>query len=78
MSYGNIFYGFGERAFLRDKDGNEYTQEALYLALLLHCSGTARTAENEHEVGRLLNDPNQRNIDETRKIRRSPRKSHRT
>lgn len=60
MSYGHIMYGFGERAFYRDHEGNEYTQEALYLALLLHCSGTKRTVEEEKEVGRLLDDPNQR------------------
>lgn len=60
MSYGHIMYGLGERAFLRDRQGNEYTQEALYLALLLHCSGTSRTDENEKEVGRLLDDPNQK------------------
>lgn len=60
MAYGHIMYGFGERAFLRDKEDNEYTQEALYLALLLHCSGTSRDVENEKEVGRLLDDPNQK------------------
>ena len=60
MTYGHPMYGFGERAFLRDKEGNIYTDEALYLALLLHCSGTARTTDNEKAVGRLLDDPNQK------------------
>ena len=46
-------------AFLRDKYGNEYTGDQLLLALLLHTKGGSRSVDNEREVGRLLDDPNQ-------------------
>jgi hypothetical protein len=52
-------YAFGERAFLRDRYNNEYTHEALYVAMLLHCSVKGgRTEENINEVALLLDDPN--------------------
>lgn len=47
----------GSNAFLRDKRNNEYTEESLYLALLLHCSGTDRDA-GEKEVAEMLDDVN--------------------
>jgi hypothetical protein len=44
---------------MRDNHGNEYTGEQLMLALLLHARGSDRSLDNEREVGRLLDDPNQ-------------------
>lgn len=58
--YVDTFYRVASRAFTRDKHGNEYTGEQLMLALLLHASGTTRSLDNEREVGRLLDDPNQK------------------
>ena len=57
--YVDTFYRVATRAFMRDNYGNEYTGEQLMLALLLHAKGTARSLDNEREVGRLLGDPNQ-------------------
>lgn len=44
-------------AFIRDGD-KFYTNEAVYLACMLHASGTKRTAEAEREVAVLLDDHN--------------------
>lgn len=44
-------------AFIRDKD-KFYTNEAVYLACMLHASGPARTIESEREVAILLDDHN--------------------
>lgn len=57
--YVDTFYRIATRAFMRDKYGNEYSGEQLMLALLLHAKGDARSLDNEREVGRLLDDPNQ-------------------
>jgi hypothetical protein len=46
-------------AFARDKRGNEYSGEALLIAMLLRATGGKRTLDKEREVGRLLDDPNQ-------------------
>lgn len=52
-------YQLGERAFLRDKYDNEYTHEALYVALLLHCSVQGgRNEVSINEVAKMLDDPN--------------------
>lgn len=58
--YVDTFYRVAGRAYMRDKHGNEYSGEQLMLALLLHAKGSSRTLDNEHEVGRLLDDPNQK------------------
>lgn len=55
--YVNTFYRVATRAYMRDRFGNEYTDEQLMLALLLHCKGS-RTMEAEKEVAELLDDPN--------------------
>lgn len=57
--YVDTFYRVSTRAFMRDKYGNEYTDEQLMLALLLHCSGV-RSLDAEREVGAMLDDPNQK------------------
>ena len=59
VRYVDTFYRFASRAFMRDNHGNEYTGEQLMLALLLHARGSDRSLDNEREVGRLLDDPNQ-------------------
>ena len=46
-----------ETAYLRDKTETVYTGEALVLACLFHAKGK-RTAENEEELARILDDPN--------------------
>lgn len=54
----NDFNSFASKAYLRDGD-TEHTGEALYVALLLHASGTGgRTAKNEREIAAMLDDPN--------------------
>lgn len=58
MKGANSFTSVAAKAFMRDKHGNEYTDEALFLAILLHCSGGDRSEENEKEVAGLLDDPN--------------------
>lgn len=58
--YVDTFYRVATRAFMRDRHGNEYEGEQLMLALLLHAKGTGRSLDNEREVGRLLDDPNQK------------------
>lgn len=59
VRYVDTFYRVASRAFMRDNHGNEYTGEQLMLALLLHARGSDRSLDNEREVGRLLDDPNQ-------------------
>jgi hypothetical protein len=58
--YTDPSYRIATNAFMRDRHGNEYTGEQLLLALLLHAKGTGRSLDNEREVGRLLDDPNQK------------------
>jgi len=58
--YVDTFYRVSTRAFMRDNHENEYTGEQLMLALLLHCSGGARSLDAEREVGAMLDDPNQK------------------
>ncbi len=58
MKNTNSFTSVAAKAFMRDKENNEYTGEALFLAILLHCSGTDRSAEAEREVAELLDDVN--------------------
>ena len=53
----NSFTSVAAKAFMRDKNGNEYTGEALFLAILLHCSGSDR-AVGEKEVAEMLDDVN--------------------
>ena len=49
-----------ENAFIRDKSNNEYTNEALYMATILHAAGGERTETSEREVARLMDDINER------------------
>jgi hypothetical protein len=58
MKNANSFSSVAAKAFARDKSGNEYTGEALFMALLLHCSGGDRTVENEKQVAEMLDDVN--------------------
>jgi hypothetical protein len=58
--YVDTFYRIASRAWMRDNAGNIYSGEQLMLALLLHAKGK-RSKEQEEFVGRLLDDPNQRN-----------------
>lgn len=44
-------------AFIRDRD-KFYTNEAVYLACMLHTKGKSRTPEAETEVAKLLDDHN--------------------
>jgi len=67
VKYVDTFYRIASRAFMRDHYGNEYTGEQLMLALLLHARGTDRSLDNEREVGRLLDDPNQQRPKRTNK-----------
>lgn len=54
----NDFNSFASKAYLRDGD-SEHTGEALYVALLLHASGSGgRTPKNEREIAAMLDDPN--------------------
>lgn len=46
-------------ALLRDKSDNEYREDALYMALILHSAGGERTDEGEREVAHLLDDINE-------------------
>jgi len=48
----------GSSALLRDKHGNEYSEEAMLLALLLKAKGKQRGSEEEEDIRKLLNDPN--------------------
>lgn len=48
---------FASMAFMRDGD-KFYTNEAVYLACMLHASGGSRTEQKEEEVAKLLDDPN--------------------
>jgi len=48
----------GSAALLRDKHGNEYSEEAMLLALLLKAKGNERGSEEEDGIRRLLDDPN--------------------
>lgn len=48
-----------ERAFLYDSEGNEYTGEALYMALLLKATaGGERNEKSERELAKMLDDQN--------------------
>lgn len=58
MKNANSFSSVAAKAFARDKHGNEYTGEALFMAILLHCSGGDRTAENERQIAEMLDDVN--------------------
>lgn len=58
MKNASSFSSVAAKAFARDKHGNEYTGEALFMAILLHCSGGDRTAENEKQVAEMLDDVN--------------------
>lgn len=46
-------------ALLRDGSDNEYREDALYMALILHSAGGERTDEAEREVAHLLDDINE-------------------
>lgn len=46
-------------ALLRDKADNEYREDALYMALVLHSAGGERTDDAEREVAHLMNDINE-------------------
>lgn len=46
-------------ALLRDKSDNEYHEDALYMALILHSAGGERTEAGEREVAHLLDDINE-------------------
>lgn len=48
----------GSAALLRDKHGNEYSEEAMLLALLLKAKGKQRGSDEEEDIRKLLNDPN--------------------
>lgn len=69
MKGANSFTSVAAKAFARDKHGNEYTGEALFLAILLHCSGSVRSAENEKEIAGMLDDVNVKE-DQRRKNRK--------
>jgi hypothetical protein len=58
MKNTNSFSSVAAKAFARDKFGNEYTGEALFMAILLHCSGGDRTPEGEKEIAEMLDDVN--------------------
>ena len=62
----NSFTSVAAKAFMRDKHGNEYTGEALFLAILLHCSGGSRDSASEKQVAEMLDDVNIK-ADKTRK-----------
>lgn len=49
---------FMSLAFIRDGDLT-YTNEAVYIACLLHASGGPRTEEAEKKVARMMDDINQ-------------------
>lgn len=51
-------YSIGKNAILFDKHNNQYKDEAMLLALLLHCKGKARGSKDDKDVRQLLNDPN--------------------
>lgn len=46
-------------ALLRDKSDNEYREDALYMALILHSAGGERTDKAEREVAHMLDDINE-------------------
>ena len=46
-------------AVLRDKSNNEYREDALYMAMILHSAGGPRTDDAEREVAILLDDINE-------------------
>lgn len=49
---------FSDIAFTRHND-DEYTDDALFLAMLLRANGPGgRNEDNEIQVAKLLNDPN--------------------
>jgi len=73
--YVDTFYRVAGRAYMRDRFGNEYSGEQLMLALLLHAKGKSRTLDNEHEVGRLLDDPNQKDTHRVKNAQK-PRTRH--
>ena len=58
MKNANSFTSVAAKAFARDKHGNEYTGEALFLAILLHCSGGTRDSAGEKEIAGMLDDVN--------------------
>lgn len=58
MKNADSFRSVAAKAFMRDKHGNEYTGEALFLAILLHCSGGSRSTLGEKEVAEMLDDVN--------------------
>lgn len=48
-----------QNAILRDRSNNEYREDALYMALILHSAGGERTDGAEREVAHLLDDINE-------------------
>jgi hypothetical protein len=56
--YTDPTYRIAVNAFTRDRHGNEYSGDALMVALLIHTTGKGRSLDNEREVARLLDDPN--------------------
>ena len=48
-----------QNALLRDHADNEYREEALYMALILHAAGGERTPQAEREVAHLMEDINE-------------------
>ena len=58
MKNANSFSSVAAKAFARDKAGNVYTGEALFMAILFHCSGGDRTVENENQLAEMLDDVN--------------------
>lgn len=49
-------FKFAENAFYVDADNNVYTGKALYLAMMLHASGTIRTPEAVKEVEAMFDN----------------------
>ena len=57
--YVDTFYRVANRAYLYNGD-IVYTGDTLMLALLFHCKGKSRNLDAEREIGKLLDDPNQK------------------
>lgn len=53
-------FKFAENAFYVDADNNVYTGKALYLAMMLHASGTARTPDAVKQVEEMFEDNERR------------------
>ena len=58
MANTSSYTSVAAKAFLRDKRNNEYTGDALLLAIILHCSGGDRSTENENEIAEMFDDLN--------------------